>query len=136
MKSTNHLKIFSQKRQKNHKYGYPSLKDEGGIIHVKNITYAEHVFYDDNFSKTGIDGERIRTYIPPSPRNRIMYFMDTGKEAELFQLVKQILKGDQTNETDADIIKMEPPPVPRKKTLSMPCFSVTTHSVYSSWDRY
>ena len=44
-----------------------------------------------------------------------MYFMDSGKEAELFQLVKHILKGDQTNERDADIIEMEPPPVPRKK---------------------
>ena len=42
-----------------HKYGYPSLKEEGGIIYVKNITYAEHVFYDDKFSKTGLDGERI-----------------------------------------------------------------------------
>ena len=83
-----------------HKYGYPSLKDEGGIALVKNIIYAEHVFCDGKFSKTGIDGERIRTYKPPSPRNRIMYFMDTGKEAELFQLVKHMLKGDQTNETD------------------------------------
>ena len=91
------------------------MKDEGGIIHVKNITYAEHVFYDDKFLKTGIDGERIKTYIPPSPRNRIMYFMDTGKEAELFQIVKNILKGDQTSETDAYIMEMEPPPVPRKK---------------------
>ena len=51
-----------------HKYGYASLKGEGGIIHVKNTTYAEHVFYDDKFSKTRIDGERIRTYIPPSPK--------------------------------------------------------------------
>ena len=120
-----------------HKYGYPSLKDEGGIIHVKNITYAEHVFYDDKFLKTGIDGERIRTYMPPSPRNRIMYFMDSGKEAELFQLVKHILKGDQTNGTDADVIKMEPPPVPRnKRKLSTPCFSLTMRSVYSSWGRY
>ena len=34
-----------------HKYGYPSLKEEGGIIHVMNITYAEHVFYDEKFSK-------------------------------------------------------------------------------------
>ena len=98
-----------------HKYGYPSLKDGGGIIHVKNITYAEHVFYEDKFLKMGIDGGRIRTYIPPSTKNRIMYFMDTGKEAELFQLVKHILKGDETNEIDADLIKMEPPPVPRKK---------------------
>ena len=104
-----------------HKYGYPSLKNEGGIIHVKNITYTEHVFYDDKFLKTGIDGERIRTYIPPLPRNRIMYFMDTGKEAELFQLVKHILKGDQTNEIDADIIELEPPPVPRKKRKHSAC---------------
>ena len=100
-----------------YKYGYPSLKEEGDIIHVKNITYAEHVFYDDKFSKTGLDGERIRTYIPPSPRNRIMYFMDTGKEGELFQLVKHILKGDQANETQDHTIEMEPPPVPRKKSI-------------------
>ena len=116
-----------------HKYGYPSLKEEGGIIHVKNITYAEHVFYDDKFLKTGIDGERIRTYIPPSPRNRIMYFMDTGKEAELFPLVKHILKGDQTNETNADIIEMEPPPVPRKKRKhSAHLFSVSQRAVFTA----
>ena len=116
-----------------HKYGYPSLKDEGGIIHVKNITYAEHVFYDVKFLKTRIDGERIRTYIPPSPRNRIMYFMDSGKEAELFQLVKHILKGDQTNETDAYIIEMEPPPVPRKKRKhSTHLVSVSQHAVFTA----
>ena len=44
-----------------------------------------------------------------------MYFLETCKEAELFQLVKHILKGDQTSEPCADMIKMEPPPVPRKK---------------------
>ena len=50
---------------KYHKYGYPSLKDEGGIIHVKNITYAEHVFYYDKFLKTRIDGkESEHTYFP------------------------------------------------------------------------
>ena len=76
-----------------HKYGHPSLKDEGGIIHVKNIIYAEHIFYNDKFLKTRIDGEKIRTYIPPSPRNRILYFMDSGKEAELFQLVKTHFEG-------------------------------------------
>ena len=120
-----------------HKYGYPSLKEEGGIIHVENITYVQHVFYDDKFSKTGLDGERIRTYIPPSPRNRIMYFMDTGKEGELFQLVKHILKGDQANETHGHKIKMEPPPVPRKKRKHSSClFSVSQCSLYSSWGRY
>ena len=116
-----------------HKYGYPSLNDEGGIIHVKNITYAEHVFYDDKFSKTRIDGERIRTYIPLSPRNRIMYFMDSSKEAELFQLVEHILKGDQTNETDADLIKMETPPVPRKKRKHSACLvSVLQCTVFTA----
>ena len=115
-----------------HKYCYPSLKEEGGIIHVKNITYAEHVFYDDKFSKTGVDGERIRTYIPPSPRNRIMYFMDTGKE-ELFQLVKHILKGDQANETDGHTIEMEPPPVPRKKRKHSSCLvSASQHAVFTA----
>ena len=116
-----------------HKYGYPSSKDEGGIIHVRNITYAEHIFYDDKFLKTEIDGERIRTYMPPSPRNRIMYFTDSDKEVKLFQLVKHILKGDQTNETDADIIKMKPPPVPRKKRKHSACLvSVSKHAVFTA----
>ena len=67
-----------------------------------------------------------------------MYFMDTGKEAELFQLVKHILKGGQTNETDADVIKIGTTSCIKeeKKTLSTPCFSLTMHSVYSSWGRY
>ena len=56
---------------------------------------CRHVFYEDKFSKIGIDGERIRTYIPPSPRNRIMYFLDTDKKGDLYQLVKHILKDDK-----------------------------------------
>ena len=116
-----------------HKYGYPSLKKEGGIIHVKNITYAEHVFYDDKFSKTGLDGERIQMYIPPSPRNRIMYFMDTDKEGELFQLVKHILKGDQANEIHGHTMEIEPPPVPRKKRKHSSCLvSVSQCAVFTA----
>ena len=38
-----------------------------------------------------------------------MYFLETCKEAELFQLVKHILKGDQTSEPCAYMIEMEPP---------------------------
>ena len=116
-----------------HKYGYLSLMDEESIINVKSITYAEHVFYDDKFLKTGIDGERIRTYLPPSPRNRTMYSMYSGKDAELFQLVKHILKGDQTNKTHADIIEMEPARVPRKKRKhSAHLVSVSQHTVFTA----
>ena len=111
-----------------HKYGYPSLKEEGGIIHVKNITYAEHVFYDDKFSKTGLDGERIQMYIPPSPRNRIMYFMDTDKQG-----VKHILKGDQANEIHGHTMEIEPPPVPRKKRKHSSCLvSVSQRAVFTA----
>ena len=100
----------------NYTYGYPSLKEGGHQVHVKNITYAEHVFYEDKFSKTGIDGERIRTYIPPSPRNRIMYFLDTDKKCDLYRLVKHILKGDKIClQPDEEIPQMDPPPPPRKK---------------------
>ena len=74
-----------------------------------------------NFQKTRLDGERIRMYIPPSPRNRIMYFMDTDKEGELFQLVKHILKGDQANEIHGHTMEIEPPPVPRKKRKHSSC---------------
>ena len=100
----------------NHTYGYPSLKEGGHQVHVKNITYVEHVFYEHKFSKIGIDGERIRTYIPPSPRNRIMYFLDTDKKGDLYQLVKHILKGDKIClQPDEEIHQMDPPLRPRKK---------------------
>ena len=100
----------------NHTYGYPSLKEGGQQVHVKNITYAEHVLYEDKFSKIGIDGERIRTYIPPSPRNRIMYFLDTEKKGNLYQLFKHILKGNKIGlQPDEEIPQMDPPPPPRKK---------------------
>ena len=99
-----------------HIYGYPSLKEGGHQVYVKNITYAEHVFYEDKFSKIGIDGERIRTYILPSPRNRIMYFLDTDKKGDLYQLVKHILKGNKIGlQPDEEIPQMDPPPPPRKK---------------------
>ena len=32
-------------------YGYPSFKEGGHQVHVKNITYAEHVFMKINFPK-------------------------------------------------------------------------------------
>ena len=58
-----------------HKYGYPSLKEEGGIIHVKNITYAEHVLYDDKFSKLDLMGKESEcTY--SLTKDRIMYFLE------------------------------------------------------------
>ena len=107
----------------NHTYGYPSLKEGGHQVHVKNITYAEHLFYEDKFSKIGIDGERIRTYIPPSPRNRIMYFLDTDKKGDLYQLVKHILMGDKIAlQPDEEIPQMDPPPPPPRKKRK-----------YSSW---
>ena len=62
-----------------------------------------------------------------------MYFMDTGKGAELFQLVKHILKGGQTIETDADIIKMKPPHVSRKKRKHLACLiSVSQCTVFTA----
>ena len=43
-----------------HKYGYQSLKEEGGIIHVKNITSMMI-----NFQKPDLMGkESERTYLP------------------------------------------------------------------------
>ena len=101
---------------KYHKYGYPSLKQEGGIIHVRNLSYAEHVFFDEKFSNVKIDGEEVRTYILPSPRNRIVYFLDTAKERDLYQLVKHILKGDQIGlEVNEEFPQDDPPPVPKKE---------------------
>ena len=114
----------------NHTYGYPSLK-EGGH-QVKNITYAEHVFYEDKFSKIGIDGERIRTYILPSPRNRIMHFLDTDKKGDLYQLVKHILKDDKIGlQPDEEIPQMVPTTTTKEKeeTFILAGFCITKGSV-------
>ena len=117
----------------NHTYGYPSLKEGGHHVHVKNITYAEHAFYEDKFSKIGNDGERIRTYIPPSPRNRIMYFLDTDKKDDLYQLVKHILKGYKIGlQPHEEIPEMDPPSPPRKKRKhSSRLVSVSQRAVFA-----
>ena len=66
-----------------------------------------------NFQKLDLMGKESKpTYLPHQGTG---YFMDTGKEGELFQLVKHILKGDQANETHGHTIEIEPTPVPRKK---------------------
>ena len=62
-----------------------------------------------------------------------MYFMDTDKEEELFQLVKHILKGNQANETHGHTIEIEPPPVPRKKRKHSSCLvSVSQRAVFTA----
>ena len=116
-----------------HKYGYPSVKEEGGIIHVRNLSYAKHVFFYEKFSKVGIDGERVRTYILPSPRNRIMYFLDKAKEGGLYQLVKHILKGDKTGlEANEEFPQEDPPPVPKKKRKHSSCLvSVSQRAIFA-----
>ena len=116
-----------------HKYGYPSLKEEGGIIHVRNLSYAEHVFFDEKFSKVGIGGERVRTYVLPSPRDRILYFLDTAKQGDLYQLVKHILKGDKIGlEANEEFPQKNPPPVPKKKRKHSSCLvSVSQRAVFA-----
>ena len=45
-----------------------------------------------------------------------MYFLDTDKKGDLYQLVKHILKGDKIGlQPHEEIPEMDPPPPPRKK---------------------
>ena len=85
-----------------------------GIISPNHITYAEHVLYDP-FSKEDMEGNNIRKYIPVSPRNRIMYFLATFKEAEMYHLLRYLLLKDQgTDERDMEYETHEIP-IPKKR---------------------
>ena len=71
-----------------HKFGYPAMSElsSKSVISPSHIMYAEHVLYDP-FSKEDMEGNNIRKYIPVSPRNWIMYFLATFKEAEMYHLL-------------------------------------------------
>ena len=75
---------------------------------------AEHVLHDP-FSKEDMEGNNIRKYIPVSPCNRIMYFLATFKEAEMYHLLQYLLLKDQgTDEPDMEYETHEIP-IPKKK---------------------
>ena len=75
-----------------HKFGYLVISEftSKSVIMPSHITYAEHVLYDP-FSKEDMEGNSIRKYIPVSPQYRIMYFLATFKEAEMYHILCYLL---------------------------------------------
>ena len=116
-----------------HKFGYPSISEftSKSIITPSHVSYAEHVLYDP-FSKEDMDGNNIRKYIPVSPRNRIMYFLSTFKESEMYHILHFLLSKDQG--TDDPPIDYEQPEIPRqrkKRKHSSRLVSVTHRAILS-----
>ena len=62
-----------------------------------------------------------------------MYFLDTDKKGDLYQLVKNILKGDKIGlQPDKEIPQMDPPPPPRKKSKHLSrLVSVSQRAVFA-----
>ena len=94
--SPEHQFILLSSTSNFHKFGYPVISEFSlkSVIMPTHITYAEHVLYDP-FCKEDMEGSNIRKYIPVSPCNRIMYFLTTFKEAEMYHILCYLLLKDQ-----------------------------------------
>ena len=114
-----------------HKFGYPGIAQSKEIITPTHISYAEHVLYDP-FAKDSVEGNMIRKYIPVSPRNRIMYFLATLKEGEMYQILRYLLGKDNGNDDLAsDYVPPDVPRVSKKRKHSSRLISVTHRPILS-----
>ena len=88
------------------------------------LTYAEHMLHDAN-NRIDENGSLIRQHIPTSPKNRLLYFISTGQDVQLYHLVKYLLwcekeKDEQyTIDHDEDESSIEPLRKKRKQSASM-----------------
>ena len=107
-----------------HLHGYPRTKDPSSIRIPDTLTYAEHMLHDAN-ARIDENGSLIRQHIPTSPRNRLLYFISTGQDVQLYHLVKYLLwcekeKDEQyTIDHDEDESSIEPPRKKRKQSARM-----------------
>ena len=123
--------ILLSRISNNHKHRYPSIKKPSNIIHPKHVTYAEHILYDP-FAQENEEGYYTRNYIPPSPRNRIMYFLSTDQNAELYELIKYLLSLDSPDQITYDQNNPKDIPIPRRKRKqSAHLVPVTQHAIYA-----
>ena len=103
-----------------HHYPYPSQRKNNLIINPKHVTYSEHLLHDE--SETISQEEKVRKYIPTSPRNQIMYFMccNQEKSSELHHLIKHLLLCDMHGKDKGTIAfheDMSQPPPEKKKII-------------------
>ena len=114
-----------------HKFGYPVMSElsSKSVISPSHITYAEHVLYDP-FSKEDMEGNNIRKYIPVSPCSRIIYFLVTFKQGDLYHLLRYLPLKDQG--TDDPNMEYETPEIPRprkKRKHSVRLVSITQRAI-------
>ena len=103
-----------------HFHGYPRTNNPSSIKIPDYLTYAEHMFHEAN-SKIDENGISIQQHIPASPRNHLLYYISTGQDAQLYQLVKYLLWSEQGEDeqytTDCgDELSIQPPKKKRKQS--------------------
>ena len=107
-----------------HLHGYPRTKDPSSIRIPDTLTYAEHMLHDAN-ARIDENGSLIHQHIPTSPRNRLLYFISTGQDVQLYHLVKYLLwcekeKDEQyTIDHDEDELSIQPPRKKHKQSARM-----------------
>ena len=107
-----------------HFHGYLRNKNPSSIKKPLYLTYAEHMFHDAN-SRIDEDGIYIRQHTPASPRNRLLYHISTGQDAQLYQLVKYLHWCDQGDEEQyttnhhGDKLSIQPPKKKCKQSAHM-----------------
>ena len=103
-----------------HWFDWPSMTSSRISKH-QFVTYAEHILVDVEEKE---EGNLNRKYIPPSPRNRIMYILSVeDTSADLTSAIKHLMSLDHPDpqeqaSTDQAIDIPEPPPRKRRKNAA------------------
>ena len=112
----------------------PLEKSKQQFVALSSISNYHWLGYPCHSSDKEIEAIRLRrsnhiieehaSYVPTSPRNRILYFIRADKtEADMYRLVKFLLHKEAGDVTDDDIgveLDIEEPPMKRQKRSKVP----------------
>lgn len=116
-----------------HWMSLPSVKDPKHLTNETHIGYSQHFLFDTNAASC--QESYNRKYIPPSPRNRLMYLMSSEEaQAPTFHLLRHLHMKDRDEDTSnpPDMDDHLLPPLKKRRTHTRRIVSVTERAVYES----
>ena len=113
-----------------HWMSLPSVKHAKHLTNETHIAYVQHMLFDVNAS-TSSEGY-ARKYIPPSPRNRLMYLICSEEsEGATYQLLRHLHSKDNGNNGDPNEIEDNlQPPLKKRRKHTRKLVAVTERAVY------
>ena len=111
-----------------HWISLPSVKDPKHLTNETHVAYMQHILFDPNASREGYS----RKYIPPSPRNRLIYLICSEEDGPKYHLLRHIHMKDKGIE-EANIQEDHMlPPLKKRRKHTRRVVTVTERAVYES----